>query len=139
MKGSLAPLWLSVALSGCATAPPHDASLADLRGSWQLDADRVPTGARIPTVSVGADGVLSGTSGVNRYRGMLDLAALSKGRWQAGGFNGTRMAGTAEAMGLEADFLRALATADRAIVQGDQLSLQSGGTVMLVLRRVSTR
>ena len=109
--------------------------MAELTGTWQLAAGSAP-GARIPTLSVAADGSISGTGGVNRYRGVVDATAMTEGRWIASGLGVERpKASTAEAMALEQQFFTAIARADRAVIAGDLLQLHRGDELLAVLRR----
>jgi heat shock protein HslJ len=122
-------------LDSCAGSAPRAANLADLRGSWQL-AVAVPVGARLPTLTVDDRGAIHGNSGVNRYSGSLDVAALAEGHWKVGPVAGTRMAGPEGAMALETSFLQALQGADTAWLDGGQLHLRRGGSVLATLERV---
>lgn len=130
--------FVLLVLAACATSAPHPPAIAELVGTWQLDAP-VPTGARIPTLNVGGDGSISGNGGVNKFRGTLDVKALADHRWQAGSITGTRMAGPQQAMQLENEFLRALATASGAQLEGDRLRLMLGDRTLLSLARVRFR
>lgn len=105
--------------------------MGQLRGTWHLTGAPVPIGARVPTVTFSERGAINGNSGVNTYRGSVDAQALQAGRWQAGALATTGMAGTAEAMALEAGFLQALAGANEAVLQDGRLELKNGGQVLL--------
>jgi heat shock protein HslJ len=121
--------WSALWLAACAAAPPRPASIDDVCGSWQLDA-AVPAGARIPTLTIEADGSIRGNAGVNQFRSSLDVAALGQGHWQVAPIAGTRMAGTADAMALERSFLQAIANADSAQIAGDRLQLRNHGAAL---------
>jgi heat shock protein HslJ len=127
-----------LALAACASAAPHPASIDDLVGAWLLEA-AIPAGARLPTLNIAADGTLHGNSGVNRFRGAIDPKALAEGRWRATDLAGERKAGAADAMQLENQFLRALASADRAVVSGDRVLLQRGDEQLAALVRWGRR
>lgn len=125
-------------LTACASSPTAVTAPEQLAGGWQL-ATGAPAGARIPTLSIGRDGHVSGNAGINRFQGSLDLQALLEGRFQLGQLSGTEMAGTQEAMQFEMSFLRALGSADAATVEGRLLQLRQGGQPVLDFTRVTGR
>jgi heat shock protein HslJ len=110
-----------------------------LRGTWHLTGAQVPTGARVPSVTFSEGGAINGNSGVNTFRGTVDVQALQAGRWQAGALATTRMAGTPDAMALEASFLQALAGANEATLKDGLLELKGGGQVLLRLQPLRLR
>jgi heat shock protein HslJ len=138
MLRSIRCSMLLAALSACAAARPHAPSIDELRGTWQL-AVAVPAGARIPTLTIGADGSLHGNGGVNRYNSAIDVPALARGSWQARACASTRMAGPPEAMALEQAFLQAIAQADNALLEGSILRLRRGDTALVELMRPTFR
>jgi heat shock protein HslJ len=109
-------------------------SLAVLEGSWTLSAIEgfeIPAGLREhPSLSVDAQGRVSGSSGVNRFHGALD----PDGARVFGPLATTRRAGPPQAMALETAFLNALGNA--AFVEGGDgqvtLSGPDGGQLTLV-------
>jgi len=109
--------------------------LTDLVGTWQLTGE-VPVGAKIPTLSVQRDGRIGGTSGVNRYQTALQSPTAAAGSFRVGPTSGTRMMGTRDAMHLETSFLEALAAADSAMIENDELLLKQAGQTVLRFRRV---
>ena len=109
-------------------------TLAMLEGRWTLSAIEgfdIPAGLRgEPSLSVDAEGRVSGFSGVNRFSGALDRDGPRIFRPLAT----TRRAGPPEAMALETAFLEAMSRAT--VVEGgrDRLTLSGpdGGGMTLV-------
>ena len=95
---------------------------------WQTTAAASETG-----------GAIGGNTGVNKYTGRLDAQALQAGRWQVGALQATEMAGTPEAMALEASFVRALASARDVVLQDGLLVLKNGEQVLLRLEPMRLR
>lgn len=122
---------------GCAAPATAPAQLDQLTGMWQMVIDDLPIGARIPTLSVGTSGGVSGRGPINRYQATLDVAALGEGQFLVGPPRTTRMAGPPQAMGLEREFLSALAAAREAVFIDGELVLRNGGGELLRFRRVS--
>lgn len=121
------------------TAPPADAPAgeAKMTGDWRLvklGDDEVPAGANI-TISVAADGKVSGSTGVNRFFGGPDDA----GKKLFGPLGMTRRAGPPEAMAREAAFTTALDEATRFTIDKDRLTLLAGDKPRLVLERVKPK
>lgn len=117
-------------------APAIEASLV---GHWQvLDVRRgeglvAPVRGGTPTLDVDANGLVSGSAGVNRIRGRArtDGDALHLGPLAI-----TRMAGGAEAMDEEEAMLAALDRVARYRLEGDALILlDADGEPMIRLRR----
>jgi heat shock protein HslJ len=125
------PVLLALTLGACASTAPTVPTLDQLLGSWHLAGVQIPVGARAPSLTFGDGGAISGNAGVNQYRGTVDAQALQQGRWQAGPVAATRMAGSQEAMALEAGFLQALAGAREVALQDGMLELKSGDQVLL--------
>jgi heat shock protein HslJ len=128
---SLGLLPFTLLATACASGGPTAPTLDQLLGSWHLAGAQVPAGARVPTLTFGGEGAISGNAGVNQYRGTVDALALQQGRWQSGPLAVTRMAGTQEAMALEAGFLQALSGARDVAVRDGMLELRSGDQVLL--------
>ena len=129
-------LILASTLNSCATQPPRAADMESLIGTWKLTGE-VPTGAKIPTLSVKRDGSVGGTSGVNRYQARLDTAAMAQGDFRLGPTAGTRMMGASAAMQLESSFLQALQQADQAVIEEGMLVLRQGQRPLLRFERVT--
>lgn len=85
----------------------------------------VPANSRA-SLSIGADGTLSGNAGVNRFNGR---ARGTDDKFQAGPFMSTKMAGPPELMALEGQFLKALEATTRFVVEGDTLRVNVAGEV----------
>lgn len=143
--GRLLPLGLlgllglgsALAAAGCA-APSPTAAAGDPAGTWtlvELGGEAVAAPGRAPSLTIDADGGLSGFAGVNRFHGELDAERLRAGAFAAGPLAATRMAGPPEAMELETRFLRALGEADGMRVEGEALVLTRDGHTLLRLRR----
>jgi heat shock protein HslJ len=91
-----------------------------LAGDWKLVklGDESPTADLMLTLSVAADGKVSGSSGVNRFAGKLaDEKKLF------GPLVMTRRAGPPEAMAVEASYAKALDEATRFEIKEDKLTL----------------
>lgn len=84
----------------------------------------------VPSLIVSPDGKLAGFSGVNRFTGQADRAALDEGRFEAGPMAMTRMAGSAEDMAFERRYMGALEAATHVEVVEGQLLLSAGGSVL---------
>jgi heat shock protein HslJ len=119
-------------LLGC-TGGPATTRIDDLVGTWRLANVEIPAGARIPTLSFGADGSIAGNAGVNRYGSAADVPALAMGRWRIQPLTSTRMAGAPAAMALEQQFLRALESATAIAIRDGLLQFTNGSAVLMVL------
>ncbi len=135
-------LPMMLALPGClSTEPAHGrAMMPHLRGPWTLTAidgrDLPGTFASKPlTLVIELDGKVAGFAGVNRYFGAIDLPLLDAGLFTITGIGATKMAGPPEWMELEAQYLRRLGDADRAIVRNGRLELTEGDEPSLTFRR----
>lgn len=110
-------------------------------GDWvltEVDGQAVPAVAGItsPTLTIANDGRVSGSSGVNRISGMTDAARLKEGSVDLSKMMSTRMAGSPEAMQLEARVMDAMARSTSARVDGDgRLVFSNEGKRLLVYRR----
>lgn len=81
-------------------------------GSWRFERvlDRaVPADARAAGVTIGADGSVAGSTGVNAFGGEADPAGFVDGMLRLGPIMSTRRAGPPQAMALERDILTVLA------------------------------
>jgi heat shock protein HslJ len=110
-------------------------SQAVLEGTWQLESlegHTLPDPARRrPMLTVTAEGAVHGSTGVNRFSGVLD----PDGRGLFGPLATTRRAGPPEAMALEAAFLKALDSATAVEARDDQIVLGGAATPRLILNR----
>ncbi|MCC6675968.1 MAG: META domain-containing protein [Phycisphaerales bacterium] len=113
-------------------------SIKDLAGEWTLSklegtdiASLLPASMKKPTLGIGADGKVSGFTGVNRLTSSIDMDALMKGQFKLAPAATTRMAGPAEAMNVESKFLNGLMQAKSAKVSGGTLSLSDGAKELL--------
>ncbi len=115
-----------------ATAEPAAEGEAKLTGDWKLvKLGEEPTAAgSMVTLSVDAEGKVSGSTGVNRFAGKL--AAEKK---LFGPLAMTRRAGPPEAMALEAAFTKALDEATRFTIKDGKLTLLAGDKPRLVFER----
>jgi heat shock protein HslJ len=120
-----------------ASAPAAPAAEAKLTGDWKLvklGDDAVPADAEI-TLSVTAEGKVTGSTGVNRFFGGLD----EQGKKLFGPLGMTRRAGPADAMARETAFAKALDESTRFAVKEDQLTLLAGDKPRLVFERVKPK
>ena len=132
----------ALALAACATQPKPSPTptLAQLAGEWRLDAiDGQPLADTLrdkaPTLTIAADGKVSGYAGVNRYFGAIDTDALAAGRFDIPAVAITKMAGPPDRMKLEDDFTSRLDSADAAAIASDVLVLSQAGAPTLQLSR----
>ncbi len=132
-------LAAAVGLAGCQAISGYTPTTsAEIAGDWRLTdingeqmRTLLPVGDRVPTITIGDEGQLSGFTGVNRMNGQIDTAALAEGRWVLGPVATTKMAGAGEHMAVEALFLATLAKADAVHLRGDYLTLSDDGTPIL--------
>jgi heat shock protein HslJ len=95
---------------------------------------KLPAGSRV-TIVLGADGRVSGNSGINYYAGAYKLLQQG-GIAFPGPFISTQMAGPPELMDLEDKFLAALAAVERIRPSNGGLALENaGGTAVLEFSR----
>jgi heat shock protein HslJ len=132
----------TLTLLACASTTdtdPGDAA-ASAVGVWSLthiEDDRydLPQGARTPTLTINADGDISGQAGINRYSGTADAQAMADGDWSAGGVVMTRMGGEPQAMAFEQRFIAMLQRADTVETGPQWLELRAGGLELLRFTR----
>jgi len=119
-----------LAVTACRSTPEAGAVPT---GTWAFDtlegAD-LSALARTPEVTIGADGLLAGFTGVNRFSGRAEPEALTAGRLQAGPLAATRMAGPPAAMKAESKVLELLAAAPEWRRAGEGLELLLQGKVV---------
>ena len=84
-----------------------------------------------PQLSFGADGRLSGTTGVNRLMGEFEVR---DGLLVVGNAATTRMAGPPEAMEQEQRLLALLGTEQAFVITGDRLEIGDGENAALLVR-----
>jgi len=110
------------------------AGTAELAGEWTLTeivGAEIPDGVPAPNLSVAADGMVSGRSGVNRFTGKLG----DKPDALFGPMATTRMAGPPAAMQLEDAFLKAMTAASSYTVTGDELVISGANGPLLKFAR----
>ncbi|MBX3407370.1 MAG: META domain-containing protein [Phycisphaeraceae bacterium] len=90
-----------------------------------------------PSIVFGADGAVSGYTGVNRMGSKLDGAALVRGEFLLSPIISTRRAGPPELMHLEARFLMALQRARGFRLLGDTLAITPGSKDSSTIARFS--
>jgi arylsulfatase len=119
---------------GAPAAAARPADKATMAGEWRVQKfgkEAIPAGVEAPTLSVAADGNVSGSTSVNRISG-----ALSKGDGKVfGPLSMTQRAGPPAAMKVEATFTKALVAVTRCRVQNDTLTLFAGDEPRLVLSK----
>lgn len=99
-------------------------------GDWVLSGD-TSAAMRMPSLRIESDGSIGGSTGVNRFRGKLDLAALAQGRWATSPLATTQMAGSEAAMALESRVTRALNEATGVELREGALTLLRDGAELL--------
>ena len=118
-------------------------SASSLYGDWLLTRIGGPGGEEIaaesskpPSLTIAEDGRVTGFSGVNRYAGTTDPAALREGKLALTPLASTRMAGPPAAMDLERRFLAAFEQAKSCRIDGGALLLAAvDGKELLAFRR----
>jgi putative lipoprotein len=140
----LAMLSSAAVLSACQSSPDGAGRAVSPVGSWALDeidgveaAEAVPATAQPVTLTVGEDGQISGSSGVNRYAGRIDPASWAGGSLSFGPLAVTRMAGPPEAMEFESRFLTRLGEVESYRLEGGELELHGAGGKVLEFDRVA--
>ena len=136
---SYAPLLLAL-VATCGTVAPDPRPTALLDGRWELTAiDGEPLAAGpAPTLSIDAEGRVSGDAGCNRYFGSVEL---QNGAARFSGIGATRRAcADAARMAQEARFLEALGTitAFREAPNGRLALLSADGFPRLTFRALET-
>jgi len=139
----LAGFFLTLTACAASTEGEHEANPAQPAspvGSWSLTKIEdenydLPGGARTPTMTITADGAISGQAGINRYNGKADADAMARGLWSAGGVVMTRMAGKPEAMTFEQRFIAQLQRADTFETGPQWLELRAGDRELLRFAR----
>ncbi|UYV13020.1 MAG: META domain-containing protein [Phycisphaera sp.] len=131
--------------SGCAISTNGDgdanpALSASPVGKWTLTKIEdenydLPSGARTPTLTITADGAISGQAGINRYNGKINADAMDQGQWDAGGIVTTKMAGEIGAMTFEQRFIAMLQRADSIAATERTLDLMVGERELLRFSR----
>jgi len=118
-----------LAVSACRAADGGKGAKA--AGNWRLvELDgAAPALARAPELQIEVDGTLRGFAGVNRFSGQAELEAFGQGEIRSGPMIATRMAGSPEAMELEARFLALLAAPLEWRRRGGELQLLQDGSV----------
>lgn len=114
-----------------------------LTDTWNLSkfngvdiAEILPETMRsIPSMTIGNDGKVSGTSGLNRFTGGLDLEKLAKGEFDLGPLASTKMGGSDEAMGFEQAFFEQLQSITGFTISEDTLTLLDQGREALTFIR----
>ena len=106
-----------------------------LAGDWKLTTlgDESPAADLMLTLSVAADGKVSGSSGVNRFAGKLAQEKDNKKLF--GPLIMTRRAGPPKAMAVEAAYTEALDEASRFEIKEDKLTLFAADKPRLIFER----
>jgi heat shock protein HslJ len=130
-----AMVWatFNVLVGAIHAAPPAEGSGAgNLTGDWKLTklGDESPAADLMLTLSVAADGKVSGSSGVNRFAGKL-----SDEKKLFGPLVMTRRAGPPEAMAVETAYTKALDAATRFEIKDDTLTVFAADKPRLVFER----
>ncbi|MCI0361498.1 MAG: META domain-containing protein [Planctomycetaceae bacterium] len=132
----LAAAWIGLGASTAAAekaVEPAAEGEARLTGDWKLvklGEEDAPKGEAI-TLSVSAEGKVSGSTGVNRFSGQL----ANEGKKLFGPLAMTRRAGLPEAMAAEAAYTKALGEANRFSIKEDKLTLLTDDKPRLVFER----
>lgn len=120
MRLTVVLISLVVLSAGCSSSKDQPA----LDGtSWKLtswaEPDPIPASATITAEF--ADGGVSGTSGVNRYR--AEVTSSTDGTFSIGPALSTKMAGPEDAMAAETAYLKRLQEATSYTIEGDTLRI----------------
>ncbi|MCK7596659.1 META domain-containing protein [Microbulbifer sp. CAU 1566] len=130
----LIPVWLAglaIVIAGCMSMDSTDSGPSQTPGSmasvcgdkWEMRLLRL-NGQAIPidqpqefTFLCNADGEAMGKSGINTYRGTLQVTANGQLLWNTASFASTKMAGPPQLMDQENQYLRALSGSRQAFVK----------------------
>ncbi|MGE0145718.1 MAG: META domain-containing protein [Planctomycetota bacterium] len=126
-------LVLDLAVS-CSATPDTIADVSGWLGDWVLGGD-TSAALSTPTLRIESDGSIVGSTGVNRYRGKLDLTELAQGRWATAPLVTTMMAGSEAAMALESRVTDALSGATDIELCDGALTLLRDGKELLRFAR----
>jgi heat shock protein HslJ len=136
-------LFAAIAFVGCASKQPDAGPRASLEHTlWRLtemNGQAVPAtpGFMMPSLQLNPGGMqASGTSGVNNYTAHYVLNGTSL---RFSSIAGTRMAGPAQAMQLESQFVSALSRVASWGIAGDQLDLKVAEQTVLRFTARETR
>jgi heat shock protein HslJ len=139
----VAPLAGCASGSGAATTVESlMPTITQLMGDWNVEslagksvADMLPAGSKVPSLTFGEDGSVSGFAGVNRLMSKLDMASLAKGDFKLSPAATTMMAGPDEAMKVEGTFTKLLGQVNSAKLTdgGKGLSLSDGANELIRL------
>ncbi|WP_043320080.1 META domain-containing protein [Microbulbifer sp. HZ11] len=142
----LLPVWLfglALVVAGCMNMGGKDSGPTQTPGSvssvcgdkWEMRLLRI-NGQAVPvdqpqefTFLCNSGGEAMGKSGINTYRGAMQITANGQILWDTGSFASTKMAGPPQLMEQETQYLSALASTTQAFVK-------SGGG-RLILRDAS--
>jgi len=119
------------------TPKPTDAALGSIWGDWELQRIQ-GAGIKTPhpiTMTISANGGVSGFAGVNRYTATLDLARLPRGGFKLGPIVTTRMAGPDELMFVEDVFTTAIEKDASFLVKDDELVITTRDPMFLLFAR----
>ncbi|QIL90975.1 META domain-containing protein [Microbulbifer harenosus] len=129
------PVWflgLAIVIAGCMNMGGKDSGPSQTPGSmnsvcghkWELRLLRI-NGQAVPvdqprefTFLCNAGGEAMGKSGLNTYRGTLQITANGGLLWDSASFASTKMAGPPQLMEQENQYLRALSGTSQAFVKG---------------------
>ncbi len=107
-------------------------------GEWRLVeigndevATIAPAAARAPSLRIHPDGSVTGFTGVNQMRGLLDYHGFARGRFHLSDPVTTRMAGPPEMMEVEQRFLAALGGERSFKVEDGRLAIKGGNEPVL--------
>ncbi|WP_299594411.1 META domain-containing protein [uncultured Microbulbifer sp.] len=136
------PVWLAglaIVIAGCMNMGDKDSgpsqnpgSMASVcGGKWEMRLLRI-NGQAVPVDQPGeftflcnTDGEAMGKSGINTYRGAMQVTTNGQILWDTGSFASTKMAGPPQLMEQETQYLRALSGTSQAFVKS------SGGRLIL--------
>lgn len=124
--------------TGCQSGASSLTSIKNMVGEWTLSklegtdiGSLLPASMKKPTLGFGADGKVTGFTGVNRLSSSIDMDALMRGEFKLAPAATTKMAGPAEAMNVENKFLSGLTQAKNFKLSGDSLTLSDGAKQLM--------
>lgn len=131
-------VWFTGCQSGGSSGASSLTSIKDMVGEWTLSklegtdiGSLLPASMKKPTLGFGADGKVTGFTGVNRLSSSIDMDALMRGEFKLAPAATTKMAGPAEAMNVENKFLSGLTQAKNFKLSGDSLTLSDGAKQLM--------
>jgi len=132
----------TICLSGCASYSPPGSTPA-YAGTWNLITldgmdifSMLPSGARLPSLTIAADGRITGYTGMNTLSTFVDPSLLANGNFNFGNAVTTGRRGSPQETIVESAFLTDLAKVDYFSISEGTLTMSKGDQHFLVFAGV---